>query len=130
MVMGKSCHRIRRAHGWRTTNLRSQNMANRLEKVVQIVGGGGGGGGGGFGDVPGSEPPGTGLPPQGTRCYEDMRAKIAQLWPYYVITYVKTDSGDEYFRVSDIGGLYVWKVTGTCQNGYIKINYTLIKSPA
>lgn len=105
-------------------------MANRLEKVVQIVGGGGGsGGGGGFGDVPGSESPGTGLPPQGTRCYEDLIVKVAQLWPKHIIVLVKPDKGAEYLRVSDLGDGYVWKVTGTCQNGYIKLNYTLIKSP-
>ena len=106
-------------------------MANTLIKLagVPVSGGGGSDGGGGGG---GSGPDGNGgpgLPPQGSACYEDMWTKIAQLWPYYVITYVKTDSGDEYFRVADIGGSYVWKVTGTCQNGYVKLNYKLLQSP-
>lgn len=104
-------------------------MSNRLEKLPQIAGGGGApGGGGGVIDVGGgtSSP---GLPPQGSRCYEDLFIKVAQLWPNHIITHVKPDKGGDYLRVSDFGGGYVWRVTGTCQNGYLNIDYALLQSP-
>ena len=103
-------------------------MANRLEKTTQVIGGAGVPGGGDFVDV-GGEPADVGLPPVGSRCYEDLFVKVAQLWPNHIITHVKPDSGADYFRVSDFSFGYVWRVTGTCQNGYIKINYTLLQSP-
>lgn len=69
------------------------------------------------------------MPPKESQCYGDLYAKVAQLWPYHTITYVKTDSGAEYFRVADFNGGYVWKVTGTCQNGYIEVRYSQLQIP-
>lgn len=105
-------------------------MANRLEKIQQVgtAGGGGPGGSGGGSDGP-TEPIATGLPPQGSPCYEDLLAKVAKLWPNHNITLAKSDSGNNYLRVADFGNGYVWRVTGTCKNGYIKIDYGLIQSP-
>lgn len=104
-------------------------MTNKLEKTQQIIGGGSGGNDGGGGGSGGGGGQGTSLPPEGSKCYEDLIAKVAQLWPYHIIAHIRPDKGGDYLRVSDFGDGYVWRVTGTCQNGYIKLNYTLIKSP-
>lgn len=102
-------------------------MTNKLEKTPQFIGGGSGGTGGSGGDSGGNQS--ISLPPEGSKCYEDLLVKVAQLWPYHIIAHIQPDKGGDYLRVSDFGGDYVWRVTGTCQNGYIKINYTLIQSP-
>lgn len=51
------------------------------------------------------------------------------MWPNHVITRVNPDKGSDYLRVSDFSNGYVWRVTGTCLNGYIKIDYKLLQSP-
>ena len=104
-------------------------MANRLEKVVQIVGGGGAVDGGDFIDVGGEVTPDKPLPPVESKCYEDLFTRVQELWPTYIVTRVVPDKGSDYFRVSDIGGGYVWRVTGVCKNGYIEISYKLLQSP-
>ncbi|MBV7457308.1 hypothetical protein KW843_22700 [Acidovorax sp. sif1233] len=101
-------------------------MSNLLEKIVQPAGGGPAEGG--SHDEGGGGPSG-GLPPAGSACYGDLMAKVAQLWPFHIITHVQPDKGVDYLRVSDFGNDYVWKVWGTCQNGHIKINYTLLQQP-
>lgn len=103
-------------------------MANRLEKLPQITGGGGGTSGSSSPEEGGGGS-GTSLPPTGSQCYVDLSSKIAKLWPNHIVTHVKPDKGGDYFRVSDLMGDYVWKVTGSCQNGVIKINYTLLQQP-
>lgn len=105
-------------------------MANTLIKNQGEPAGGGAGSGGSGGSGGGGGTNGPGLPPQGSKCYGDLFAKVQKLWPNHQITYVKSDSGAEYLRVSDLGAYgYVWKVTGTCKNGYIEINYVVLQSP-
>lgn len=101
-------------------------MPNRLEKTPLLIGpsaGGGGAGGGSGGSGGGS------LPPQGTSCFQSLSAKVAELWPWHIIEFVQSDRGGAFFRVSDYGAGYVWRVTGSCENGYLVINYQLIQSP-
>ena len=100
-------------------------MANTLVKMVLVsspppeTGGAGGSGGGGAG----------GLPPKDSRCYDDLRAKVAQLWPRHTIVYVQPDKGGTYFRVADYQENYVWRVVGVCRDGYLEVDYRLLKQP-
>lgn len=102
-------------------------MSNLLEKIIQPVGGGGLGEGGSHNEGGGGTD--GGLPPAGSPCRGGLVAKVAQLWPFHTIVHVQPDKGGDYLRVSDLGNEYVWKVWGTCQNGYLKINYILLQQP-
>ena len=106
-------------------------MANRLEKLPLAVppAGGGSGGSGGGGDPGGGDAgggSGGGLPPQGSTCLASIEAKIKELWPFYEVIYVQPDAGPSYFRVAKIGLLWVWHITGSCQDGYVSLAYTTV----
>lgn len=103
-------------------------MANKLEKIPLVQDGTGGGGTGGSHDE-GDDPKKPPLPPAGTKCYEDLFAKVLRMWPLHTVTHVKPDKGNDYLRVSSLLAGYVWGVTGQCVNGYIQVRYWVIQSP-
>lgn len=103
-------------------------MANQLQKIAIERTGGGGVGGGEFGDV-GDDPKKGGLPPKESKCYGDLFAMVVKMWPGHSVVLVESDTGNSWLRVTDMSGQYVWRVTGSCANGYLKINYSLLQSP-
>ena len=96
-------------------------MPNYLEKVPLQTGGSGGGGGGSGGGGGGG-----GTPPQGTPCFDAISARIHELWPFYTVEYLP-DAG--VFRLASQGGMYVYHVSGSCSNGYVSLNYELVRGP-
>ena len=95
-------------------------MPNKLEKTPLPTGGGGGGGGGGSGG--GGSGGGGGLPPEDTPCFNAIKTRIGDLWPQHFIEYVRAGG---YFKLTAPGGtmgVYT-KVTGSCSNGYVSLNY-------
>lgn len=102
-------------------------MANKLEKIPLVQDATGGAGTGGSHDE-GGDPKKPPLPPVGTKCYEDLFAKVLRMWPSHTVTHVKPDKGNDYLRVSGWFTGYVWGVTGQCVNGYIQVRYWVIQS--
>lgn len=102
-------------------------MPNRLEKTLLPTGGGSedededGGAGGGSGGTGGGGNSG-GLPPQGTPCFAAIEARIRELWPHHVVTFV---DDAKYFKAvsgANAPGTY-WRITGSCSGGYVALNY-------
>lgn len=95
-------------------------MPNRLQKTPLSTGGGEdegeGAGGGGIADGNGE------LPPQDTPCFAAIEARIRELWPHHVVTFV---DDAKYFKAvsgANAPGTY-WRITGSCSGGYVALNY-------
>lgn len=100
-------------------------MPNKLEKTPLPTGGGGGGGSGGGGGGGGGSGGGGSLPPEGSPCFTAIAARISELWPQSYVEYVRAAG---YFKLTTPGGtpgVYT-KVTGSCSNGYVALNYELV----